>query len=66
MCICGHLDVVALIATVPTLSLASWGFARRLSFVGRVLAGGVVALASVAFLKNLLDIGWSGHNPLFR
>jgi hypothetical protein len=66
MCTCGHLDVMALIATVPTAWFAWWGFARRLSFVGRALAGCVVALVSVAFLKNLLDIGWFGHNPLLR
>lgn len=66
MCICGHLDRYALLATAPALLLSWWGFARRLSFVGRVLAGGIAALASVAFMKNLLDIGWFGHNALFR
>jgi|GEM_PF-4818875 len=58
--------VEALLATVPTLLLSWWGFARRLSLAGRILAGIVAALVSVAFLKNLLDIGWFGHNPLFR
>lgn len=66
MCIRGHLDVTALVATVPTVSLAWWGFARRSSLTGRILACGVVALASVGFAKNLLDIAWFGHNPLFR
>src|SRR5256885_1087069 len=38
MCSCGHLGRDALRATVPCMLLAWWGFARRLSIVGWVVA----------------------------
>jgi hypothetical protein len=66
MCTCGHLGRDALLATVAILVLSWWGFLRRLSVIGRVLAIAVAALVSVAFVKNLLDIGWFGHDPLFK
>jgi hypothetical protein len=65
MCPCGHLGPDALLATVPTLLLSWWGFARPLSLVGRLFAGAVTVLASAVFLKNALDIGWFGHDPMF-
>jgi hypothetical protein len=61
MCSCGYLGPDALLATVPTLLLSLWGFARWLSVLGRVIAVGIAVLVSVAFLKNLLDIAWFGH-----
>ena len=66
MCICGHLGQDALVATVPTAAVAWWGFARRLSRIGRLLAAGVVIIASMALAKNLLDVLWFGHDPLLR
>lgn len=66
MCLCGHLDAMALTASVPTTALAWWGFARPAARSGRVLAIAVAVLASALLLKNLLDVGWYGHEPLFR
>lgn len=66
MCTCGHLGVAALLATVPAGLLAWWGFTRPLSVIGRVVAGGVVVLVTLALAKNLMDIAWFGHDAMFR
>lgn len=64
-CLCGHLNVPALSATVPTAFFAAWGAARSATRPGRIFAWSIAAAAMLILLKNLLDVAWWGHNPLF-
>ncbi len=65
MCICGHIDRLGLSVTIPAGILAWWGFTRRQSPVGRVFAMLVVVVATMVLIRNVLDVGWFGHNPIF-
>lgn len=66
MCMCGHMDFVSLLFTLPAGVLASWGFARRedRAEVWQILTGFVLIVSAGMLAKNLADILWFGHDAL--
>lgn len=66
MCMCGHLDRPSLGITFCAVVLAGWGLAVRTSLPYRIAAAVIFAFALMLLAKNVLDVGWMGHEPLFR
>jgi hypothetical protein len=66
MCVCGHLGVEALVSTIPMAALATWGCSVRTTAPLRVVAFVVCVVAYGVLTKNLIDISWYGHDPIFR
>lgn len=67
-CTCGHLD---------RLALPGNGIAALLAWVGLLCTGNrqiavrlcldlLTALTTVVLVKNLMDMSWFGHNPVWR
>ncbi|MGD8450542.1 MAG: hypothetical protein PVJ57_01880 [Phycisphaerae bacterium] len=67
MCTCGFFDRAAFILTVPLFVLAWWPFllAREGRFLPRVVAIVAVVAATMLLFKNICDVLWLGHNPVF-
>ena len=66
-CMCGHLDQIALIGTTIGL-VSSWSFiytGSRKNLTTRIAAWLGVAIVSIIFLKNVCDVLWFGHFPIF-
>ena len=68
-CMCGHLEWSGLAGNLIAVSLAWWAaLARRhdRTRAARFALIGCVIATTHMLLKNLADIGWNGHSPLFR
>jgi hypothetical protein len=66
MCLCGHLDAVALMFTLGSTGLAWWGFCLKEKRWGRrVFVFGMVVVTMVTLGKNVADVVWFGHPALF-
>lgn len=68
MCMCGHMDLMTAIILVP--SFAGMVFViikgRHNKAWERVMAYSFLAVLALMVAKNLSDILWNGHTPLFR
>jgi len=66
-CTCGHLGRFALPFSSLVLALAWWPFlfARDSRVVTRGLALIAVVSATMLLLKNVADVLWLGHQPVF-
>lgn len=66
-CLCGHFNLWTLVVTLPGVVFAWLGFERSVRNHPHALvcAVPIVCLSSLAFAKNMVDIIWSGHNPLW-
>ncbi len=66
-CACGHLGSYALPFSSLVLALAWWPFlfARESRIVARGLAVIAVVAATMLSLKNVADVLWLGHQPVF-
>ena len=67
LCICGHLDAAALGVSATLAGLAWFGYLT--SSLNDLFSRGVravaVVLVTMALLKNLTDVLWLGHCPVF-
>lgn len=65
-CLCGHYGAHALIGAVPGALLAWTGFTRNQStrLIARCGFALVVIATTFLLLKVVLDILWTGHEPL--
>jgi hypothetical protein len=66
MCICGHLSAGALVFTGGMAVLACYGWLATRGLFWRLLAIGFSILPVLLLLKNVIDVLWLGHNPVFR
>jgi len=65
-CACGHLNFVALPVTIAAAFFGWWGFCRKTqSLLWRLISLAIVIFVTLVLAKNLGDILWYGHNPLF-
>jgi hypothetical protein len=66
-CMCGHIAAPALLLTGPAAVLAWFVIVvdRRTEGVRRGVEGAVVIMVSVILVKNLADVLWFGHDPVF-
>lgn len=68
-CMCGHVEWPGLPGNLIAVSLAWWAALARKNDCPRAarfaLLGCVIA-TTYMLLKNLADIGWNGHSPVFR
>lgn len=65
MCMCGHLNTMVLGLTVPATILGWWGASGRVPLMWRLLGIGAAVVATMLLGKNLLDVLWFGHDPIF-
>ena len=67
MCICGYLSAVALPITVFATVLAWVPAAQsiRHSLRPRLVILAIAVIATVVLVKNVADVLWLGHHPLF-
>lgn len=65
-CMCGHIGKRGFLITLPMTLLAWWGADQKTSIAGRIAAWAIAILATGVFIKNIADVGWYGHYPLFR
>ena len=67
-CICGHLHTEALPTSGLGVVLAWYPFIRyeRARILDRCVAVFFVLFTSLVFLKNVADVLWFGHEPLFQ
>ncbi len=66
-CMCGHLDRVSFLFTVPAFGFACYGWIRnrQMSLIRRVALILVVIVTSGVLFKNIVDVMWLGHEPLW-
>lgn len=65
-CACGHLSTIALPVTIAAAVFGWWGFCRNTRFIlWRLLALGNAIFVTLILAKNLGDVLWYGHNPIF-
>lgn len=48
------------------LTCVGWDRAKKLTITARVIAGMAILIAIYFISKNLIDILWIGHNPVFN
>lgn len=67
-CICGRFDAYALICAVPGVLLAWIGLVRNQTtqFWPRLGFGFVTVASTFLLLKVVVDVLWTGHEPLFK
>ena len=66
-CACGHLDFTNLLVNLIGLALTWYALImhnQKISIIKRIGIGFACVLTALAFLKNIADILWLGHNPL--
>jgi hypothetical protein len=66
-CVCGHLGWLALPGSLISTGLAWIAFTRtrQMDWPWRAVVYAAVGLLTIGLLKNVADIGWFGHSPLF-
>lgn len=66
-CACGHIHAWGLTVTGTVAAVAWWAFMFGGSThpVWRLIRVGIVVLSTVLVTKNLSDVLWFGHDPVF-
>ena len=68
MCGCGHLGRIALPVTLLSSSLAWYSFVsgKAVNGLPRIVVLIAVIAATLLLFKNVTDILWFGHSPVFE
>ena len=66
MCLCGHLRREALPVTVAAAGFAFYGWlSTRATYPWRLIHIAAVVISVLMLGKNVGDVLWYGHNPVF-
>ena len=65
-CMCGYLDLLALPFTAAAFAIALVGWiVSRKPLPGRLVHMAAVVVTALVLAKNILDILWLGHDPVW-